>query len=154
VFQSILAFLSALRVFFRSRSDIALEVLALRQQVAVLKRERPRPILKQLDRLFWTSLRRYWPRWPEGLVIVKPGTVVGWHRASWRFYWRWRAQPRRGRPQITEEIRELIQRLAPENSNWGAPAQDPWRTTETGIPDLRTDRGSLSAADGAPWRSG
>ena len=90
MFQSILALLAALRVFVRSRSDIALEVLALRQQVAVLKRKRPRPILNRLDRLFWTSLRRYWPRWAEVLVIVKPATVVGWHRASFRFYWRWR----------------------------------------------------------------
>jgi len=121
VFQSILALLAALRVFFRSRSDIALEVLALRQQVAVLKRKRPRPSLNRLDKLFWTSLRRYWPRWAEVLVIVKPATVVGWHRASFRLYWRWRSQPPGGRPQITKEIRELIQRLAQENSNWGAP---------------------------------
>jgi putative transposase len=82
VFPSILAFLSALRVFFRSRSDIALEILALRQQVAVLKRKRPRPNLNRLDRLFWASLRRCWPRWAEVLVIVKPETVIGWHRAG------------------------------------------------------------------------
>jgi putative transposase len=87
----------------------------------VLKRKRPRPILNRLDRLFWTSLRRYWPRWAEVLVIVKPATVVGWRRAGFRLYWCWRSQPRGGRPQITKEIRELIQRLAQENSNWGAP---------------------------------
>jgi len=121
VLHSIFAFLSAVRVFFRSRSDTALEVLALRQQVAVLKRQRPRPILNRLDRLFWTSLRRCWPRWAEVLVIVKPETVIGWHRAGFRLYWRWRSRPRSGRPKITEEIRKLIQRLAQENSNWGAP---------------------------------
>ena len=81
-FQSILAFLSALRVFFRSRSDTALEVLALRQQVAVLKRRRPRPILNRLDRFFWTSLRRCWPRWAEILVFVKPETVIGFGPSS------------------------------------------------------------------------
>ena len=121
MFQSILAFLSALRVFFRSRSDTALEVLALRQQVAVLKRRRPRPILNRLDRFFWTSLRRCWPRWAEVLVIVKPKTVVGWHRSGFRLYWRWRSRPRGGRPKITQEIRELIRRLAQDNSDWGAP---------------------------------
>ena len=77
-----LAFLAALRVFWRSRGDTALEVLALRQQLAVLKRKRPRPALRLWDRLFWTSLRRLWPRWVGALIIVKPETVVGWHRAG------------------------------------------------------------------------
>ena len=119
--DSILALLSALRVFFRSRSDTALEVLALRQQVAVLKRKRPRPTLNRLDRLFWNTLRHCWPRWADVLVIVKPATVISWHRAGFRLYWRWRSRPRSGRPQISEEIRILIRRLAHENSGWGAP---------------------------------
>src|SRR5215831_1960212 len=74
--------LGALRVFFRSRGDTALEILALRQQVAVLKRRRPRPSLNSGDRFFWTTLRRFWPRWSHVLLIVKPETVVGWHRAE------------------------------------------------------------------------
>ena len=121
MFQFILAFLSALRVFFRSRGDIALEVLALRQQVAVLKRQQPRPPLNSGDRLFWTTLRRIWSRWAEVLLIVKPETVVGWHRAGFRFYWRWRSGLRGGRPRISQEVRELSGRLAKENAGWGAP---------------------------------
>jgi hypothetical protein len=78
--------LAAIRVFFRTRGDTALEALALRQQVAVLKRKRPRPTLNSLDRLFWTTLRRFWSRWTEVLGIVKPETVVGWHRAGFRLY--------------------------------------------------------------------
>ena len=113
--------MAALRVFFRNRSDAALEVLALRQQLAVLKRKRPRPVLNRLDRLFWTTLRSLWSRWADVLVIVKPETVVGWHRAGFRLYWRWRSRPRSGRPKITEEIRLLIRRMAEENSGWGAP---------------------------------
>jgi hypothetical protein len=70
VLELILAFLSAVRVFFRSRSDLAIEVLALRQQVAVLKRKGPGPRLNQLDRLFWTTLRSVWWRWAEVLVVV------------------------------------------------------------------------------------
>ena len=116
-----LAFLAALRVFVRSRGDTALEVLALRQQLAVLKRKRPRPALRPWDRLFWTSLRRMWPRWVDALIIVKPETVVGWHRAGFRRYWRWRSRPRGGRPKVSEEMRTLIRRMAVENADWGAP---------------------------------
>ena len=119
--QIILSFLVALRTFFRSRSDTALEVFALRQQVAVFKRKRPRPRLNSWDRLFWTILRRCWSRWTDVLVLVKPDTVVGWHRAGFRLYWRWRSRPLGGRPKITEEIRVLIRRLAQENQHWGAP---------------------------------
>jgi hypothetical protein len=121
VFPLILAFLAAIRLFFRSRSDTALEILALRQQVAVLKRKRPRPRVSSLDRLFWAILLQLWPRWAEVLVIVKSKTVVGWHRAGFRSYWRWRSRPRGGRPKITEEIRRLIRRMAEENAGWGAP---------------------------------
>jgi transposase InsO family protein len=117
----VFAFFAAARVFFLSRAAIALEVLALRQQVAVLKRKRPRPPLGPLDRLFWTVLRQTWTRWRDVLVIVKPETVVGWHRAGFRLYWRWRSRPRGGRPRITEEIRVLIRRQAQENPGWGAP---------------------------------
>ena len=119
--ESILCFIAALRVFVRSRSDTAVEVLALRQQLAVLKRKRPRPKLNRLDRFFWTTLRRFWSRWADVLVIVQPETVVGWHRAGFRLYWRWRSRPRGGRPKIAEEIRALIRRLAEENADWGAP---------------------------------
>lgn len=119
--QFILSILAVIRVFLRSRTDTALEVLALRQQVAVLKRKRPRPTLNSLDRFFWTTLRRFWSRWTDVLVIVKPETVVGWHRTGFRRYWRWRSRPRGGRPKITEELRELIRRLAAENPGWGAP---------------------------------
>ncbi len=94
--------------FFRGRADTALEVLALRQQVAVLKRQRPRPTLTCLDRVFWTTLRHVWPRWANVLLIVKPETVVRWHRAGFRLYWRWRSRRGRGRPRITEEMQTLI----------------------------------------------
>ena len=113
--------LTALRVFVRSRSDTALEVLALRQQVAVLKRQRPRPTVTRLDRFLWTTLRHLWPRWSDVLLIVKPDTVVRWHRAGFRLSWRWRSRQRGGRPRISEEIRTLIRRLAAENADWGAP---------------------------------
>ena len=78
MFEFVFSLLAAVRVFLSSRRDTALEVLALRQQVAVLKRNRPRPLLNSFDRLFWTTLRRLCPRWTDFLVIVKPETVIGW----------------------------------------------------------------------------
>ncbi|MCX6620876.1 MAG: IS3 family transposase [Acidobacteria bacterium] len=121
MFEFILSILTVIRVFVRTRRDTALEVLALRQQVAVLKRKRPRPELNCWDRLFWTALCRFWPRWRDVLLIVKPETVVAWHRAGFRLYWRSRSGSRGGQPKIPVEIRTLIRRLAEENTNWGAP---------------------------------
>ena len=121
MFGIITAFLAAIRVFFRCRADLALEILALRQQVAVFKRKRPRPALHGFDRLFWTALKQVWPRWSDVLVIVKPETVVRWHRAGFRLFWKWRSRPSGGRPKVSEEIRNLIRRLAMENPTWGAP---------------------------------
>jgi transposase InsO family protein len=117
----ILALLATVRVFFRSRNDTALEILALRQQIVVLKRKRPRPRLNQFDRLFWIILRCVWPRWTEVLLAVKPETVVGWHRAGFRLFWKWQSRACAGRPKATAEIRALIHRLAEENATWGAP---------------------------------
>jgi hypothetical protein len=117
----ICAVLAIIRDFFRSRVDTSLEILALRQQVAVLKRRRPRPALNGFDRLFWTTLRQLWPRWSDVLIIVKPETVVGWHRRGFRLYWRWRSRRRGGRPRASQEIRTLIRTMAIENLGWGAP---------------------------------
>jgi putative transposase len=121
VVEFVFSILAAVRVFFSTRRDTALEVLALRQQLAVLKRKRPRPPVNCVDRLFCITLRRLWSRWTSVLVIVKPDTVIGWHRAGFRLYWRWRSRPGGGRPETTEEVRGLIRRLAEENSTWGAP---------------------------------
>jgi transposase InsO family protein len=77
--------------------------------------------LNSFDRFFWTTLHRIWSRWTDVLVLVKPETVVGWHRQGFRLYWRWRSRPRGGRPKITEEIRGLIRCMAEENQDWGAP---------------------------------
>ena len=117
-----LVILTCLSAFFRSRYNLALEILALRQQLGVLKRKRPHPRLRIQDRIFWTLLRRLWPAWSHVLVIVKPETVVAWHRAGFRLFWRLRSKPKtRGRPKLDAEVRTLIRRMANENSTWGAP---------------------------------
>jgi hypothetical protein len=117
----IASFLCAVGVFFRDRGEGALEVLALRQQLTVLKRKRSRPVLSRLDRFFRTTLRSVWSCWTDVLVIVKPEPVIGWHRAGYRLYWHCRSRTRRGRPKITDEIRVLIRPMAQENAGWGAP---------------------------------
>ncbi len=115
------AFRAWFGAFFRSRHDLGLELAALRQQVGVLKRQNPRPKLSRWDRLFWMTLRRLWSRWARLLVIVKPETVVSWHRAGFRWYWRFLSRHRPGRPKITSELQKLIRSMATENPTWGAP---------------------------------
>jgi len=109
------------KAFLCSRHDLGLEILALRQQLSVLKRRRPRSHLKARDRLFWMALRRLWSRWIDTLIIVKPETIVGWHRMGFKVYWRFRSRCNLGRRPITGELRELIKRMAQENPLWGAP---------------------------------
>src|SRR6516164_6164291 len=116
------AVMAYLRSLFLPRHKLALEAVALRQQLAVFKRKQPRPKLDRLDRLFWIVLRRLWEGWFEALIIVKPETVVSRHRAGFRRFWRWRSQRRRpGRPQVNAQIRQLIRRMKAENPTWGAP---------------------------------
>jgi putative transposase len=115
-------FLIWLSSFFRSRCNLSLELLALRQQLGVLKRINPRPRLRTGDRVFWILLRRIWLTWANALIIVKPETVVAWHRAGFRLYWRIRSRSKNiGRPKIDAEIRAIIQRMVKENPTWGAP---------------------------------
>jgi putative transposase len=84
--------------------------------------ESNRPKLHRSDRLFWVLLRQIWTKWSEALILVKPDTVVSWHRAGYRLFWRWRSRPLlAGRPKVAEEIRQLIRRMRRENPTWGAP---------------------------------
>jgi putative transposase len=118
----VIGFLNCLSVFSRSRYSLALEILALRQQLGVLKRKTPHPRLRTQDRVFWILLRRLWPAWSKVLIIVKPETVVAWHRAGFRLFWRLRSRVKPlGRPKLNAEVRALIRRMASENSSWGAP---------------------------------
>jgi transposase InsO family protein len=110
-----------MRTFLVSRHDLGLEILALRQQLAVFKRQHPRPHLMRRDRLFWVALSTLWQRWKGALLIVKPETVVGWHRVGFRLYWRFRSRVSRGRRRINKEIRTAIDLMTKENPSWGAP---------------------------------
>ena len=109
--------------WFRSQGDLALENLALRQQLAIFKQKHPRPRISCFNRGFWVLLRRIWSKWNNTLIIVKPETVVKWHRQGFKLYWNAisRRGKRRGRPRVSSEVQELICRIARENTSWGAP---------------------------------
>jgi hypothetical protein len=113
---------AAVSAFFKSRAALQLENLALRHQLGVLQRCVKRPKLAPADRLLWVWLFAVWSGWRSALIIVKPNTVIAWHRRSFRLFWTWkvrRGQP--GRPAVSKEIRQLIRRLSRENPLWGAP---------------------------------
>jgi len=103
--------------------QVLLENLALRQQLVMLKRRHPRLSLGLLDKLFWVIARRVWSGWKRALLVVTPETVVRWHRAGFRMYWKLISRVRRqvGRKQTPKEIRELIFQMVAENPTWGAP---------------------------------
>ncbi len=110
-------------LLFRKRGSLILENLVLRQQLAVQKRRRRRSPLHAVDKLFWVVVRRFWPEWKRSLIVVTPETVVRWHRAGFRMYWRLISRVRRsiGRKPTPTEVRELIFRMVRENPTWGAP---------------------------------
>jgi putative transposase len=108
---------------FRTRHKILLENLALRQQLAALKRRHPRPRLAAFDKLFWVLLRRFCSGWKQALLIVSPETVVRWHRSGFALYWRAISQAHQvgGRRTVSKEVRDLIFRMVAENPACGAP---------------------------------
>jgi len=115
------ALISLLSFRVRRRASLELELIALRHQVAVLRRQRPGQLrLFSIDRLLWVWLYRIWPQVLNAMVLVKPATVVQWHRKGFRLYWRWRARGL-GRPKMSSEIRDLIRQMGMANSLWGAP---------------------------------
>jgi hypothetical protein len=113
---------SAVIGLFRSRAALQAEVLFLRHQLNVLRRKSPRRVaLNNIDRLVLTGLYYLAPQLLDALKIVKPETVIRWHRAGFRAYWRWKSRPHGGRPRTPPEIRQLIRDMSIANPLWGAP---------------------------------
>jgi transposase InsO family protein len=113
--------LAVLRAALRDRAGLVAENLVLRHQLVVLTRPtRKRPRLRARDKAFWVLIRRLWRDWRGSLVLVRPETVIGWHRRGWRLFWRWRSRGRGGRPRLDAEVRDLIATMARENPAWGS----------------------------------
>jgi putative transposase len=122
VLSVVVSLVFALRSAARSRAALHLEILALWHQLAVLNRSRPpRLRLTAADRMLWAWLSQAWSSWRPALVLVKPDTVLAWHRRGFRLFWKWKSRDRTGRPAAAPEVRALIRRMAVANPLWGAP---------------------------------
>ncbi len=99
----------------QNRRDLALESVALRHQLVVLQRRSKKPRLKGRDRLVWIALHRLWPDWNKVLVLVQPATVVKWHRAGFRRYWRRKSLPNGGRPKVDADVRNAYHKPPRDN---------------------------------------
>jgi transposase InsO family protein len=107
---------------FKPRQQLEAEILVLRHQLNVLQRRAPRRLhLRWADRALFVWLYRCCPRILAAITIVRPETVVRWHRMGFAAYWRWKSRPLGGRPPIAKEVRDLIRRMSFENPLWGAP---------------------------------
>src|SRR5260221_10719082 len=107
---------AALSAAFKSRAALQLENLALRHQLGVLRRSVKRPKLTSADRLLWGWLSESWSDWRSALVIVRPETVIGWHRKGFQLFWTWRVRHGQPvRPAVPKHVRELIRKMSREN---------------------------------------
>src|SRR5215471_14001345 len=105
----VLALLGALCAPLRTRSDLALENLTLRQQLVLIRRRSKQPQFGRLDRLLWEWLSHRWARWREALHFIRPQTVLRWHRQGFRAFWTWKSRRGRvGRPPVSSELANLV----------------------------------------------
>jgi putative transposase len=118
--KAVFRILRFILLIFAGHKEVALENAALRQELAILKRDRLRPTLHRRDRLFWILLMKMWTKWKSALVIVQPATVVNWQRRQAVLV---EAVPEEGpgRPQVSAELRKLVRTMAAANVTWGAP---------------------------------
>jgi hypothetical protein len=131
--------LTGLLFALRTRRALALENLALRHQLAVLQRAAPRPRLRRSDRLFWVLLSRLSNGWADAFLLVKPETVIRWHRAGFKLFWTWKSRRHGpGRPAVAQELRALIRRMSEANAPGGG-AADSRGASEAGPRDLLGD---------------
>jgi hypothetical protein len=107
---------------FRSRASLEAEILVLRHQLNVLRRKSSkRPTFNNLDRLIFAGLYGMAPNVLSALAIVKPESVIRWHRKGFRLYWRWKSKSLGGRPELSADIRQLIRDISLADPLWGAP---------------------------------
>ncbi len=108
--------------FFRHRTALQFEILALRHQLGVLQRSVKRPKLTAADRFLWAWLSAVWADWQPRAAIMKPATVIGWHRKGFGLFWTWKIRRGRlGRPAVPADVRSLIRTMSQDNPLWGAP---------------------------------
>src|SRR4030081_3754858 len=149
--------LAALASPFKSKIRLEDENAALRHQLIVLRRKlRGRVKLANSDRWFFIQLYRWFPSILKVLTVIRPETLVRWHRAGFRSYWRWKSRSSGGRPQIDSDLRALIRRISVENSLWGAPRihgellKLGFEVAHSSVPSTWSNGGGRPARDGGP----
>jgi transposase InsO family protein len=115
------SFLSFCFRFFRSRIHLQLEIIFLRKELEILARTSSRPRLRSSDRFFFSTITNVFGSWKETLLVIKPETVIRWHRQSFRLFWKWRSRSEAGRPKTPEAQINLIKQMVSDNPLWGAP---------------------------------
>jgi hypothetical protein len=143
---------------FKSKSRLEAENAALRQQLVVLQRKvKGRVAIANCDRLFFVQLYRWFPSILEIITIMQPETLVRWHRAGFRRYWRWTSRRRGGRPQVQMELRTLIRQMSADNRLWGAPRihgellKLGCEVSQSTVAKYMVSAGGRQARDGAPF---
>src|SRR5712664_2699641 len=142
---------------FKSKLQLEAENAVLRQQLIILKRRlHGRIRLTNNDRWFVIQLYRWFPSILQVLTILRPETLVRWHRAGFRCYWRWKSRPQGGRPQIDTELRALIRRISVENPLWARHASTAncsssgFKSRSRASPSTWSNEGGHPARDGEP----
>jgi transposase InsO family protein len=108
-------------MFFKTKIQLLLEIAMLAKQLEIYQRTDPKLNIKRTDRMFFSLMMDWLSNWKERIFIVKPDSVIKWHRTAFKFYWRWKAQQKGGRPRVSREVIALIKQMANENAEWGAP---------------------------------
>ena len=117
----LLSLVSTLCFSLKSRAALQAEILALQHQIAVFQQASNKRVrLRRMDRIFWVWLSQLWSGWRSSIKIVKPDTVIAWHRKGFRLYWGWKSR-RPGRPDTKQDIRKLIRKMSKANPLLGAP---------------------------------
>ncbi len=106
---------------FSCKANLIAENISLRQQLAIYKRKHKRIPIKNSDRIFWVFISKFWSKWKSALIIVKPATVVRWHKNLFKIFWRLKSRKKPGRPKIDAKIRGLIRQMSQVNPTWGVP---------------------------------
>src|ERR1035437_6140476 len=106
---------------FKTNTQLKLEILVLTKQIEILHMSNPKLKVKRFDRLFFGLMMDLLSNWKVRMFIVKPETVIKWHRTAFRIFWSWKSQHKGGRPKVSREVINLIKQMANENAEWGAP---------------------------------
>jgi hypothetical protein len=150
--------LTVLAAPLKSKSRLEAENAALRHQLIVLRRKvKGRVRFTNNDRWFFIQLYRWFPSILQVLAVIRPETLVRWHRAGFRRYWRWKSRPLGGRPQVETDLRALIRRMSIENPLWGAPRihgellKLGFEIAQSSVAKYMVKRRGRQARDGAPF---